>query len=137
MGIFVSMNDFISMNFLRFLMLILLLPVLHACNKDDFPDEFSIQDTWIEKTDKSFRMEIEFRSQNRAFFKKEEGSIAEELRYRLDKADELLLFLPEEFPDGTRSTHKISYDRKTEELTIYGLLPSIPEEVSKTVFVRK
>ena len=125
------------MNFLRLFLLLLLLPVAHACNKDDFPDEFSIQDTWIEKTGNSFRVEIEFRSQNRAFFKKVEGAEIEELRYRLDKADELLLFIPEEFPDGVRSTHKISYDRKTEELTIYGLFPSIPEEVSKTVFVRK
>ncbi|MBW6490284.1 MAG: hypothetical protein K0B15_03710 [Lentimicrobium sp.] len=124
------------MSIRTFFLLLLIAGLLFSCSKDQFPDEFSIQGTWIEKTENSFKVEIEFRSQNRAFLRKFADTPVDSLKYRLDKSDELLLFLPDDFPDGNRSTHKLTYSQKNDELTIAGLFPSQQNE-SSTVFVRK
>ena len=130
------MNYHRKMSVRGFLLLLLTFIVISSCDKDKFPDEFSIQGAWIENTGNNFKVEIEFRSQNRAYLKKSEGTPTDTLKYRLDKADELLLFLPDYFPDGTRSTHKLTYSQKKEELTIAGLFPSTTG-ASATVFIRK
>lgn len=115
----------------------LMLVMLAACNKDEFPDGFSIVGPWLEKTDADAKAEIEFKSGNRAYFKPGITEEIDTLRYKLDKKDELQLFLPEEYPDGKRTLHKLSYSTKKEELVIYSLFPSSPESPSRTVFKRK
>lgn len=122
----------------RFIFFALLVVLSLGCNKDKFPDEFSIQGAWIEKTADDFKVEVEFRTSNRAFLKKYPGAYIDTLKYRLDKADELLLFLPDDFPAGPHSIHKLTYNQKTEELGIENLFVSIPES-SKiiTIFQRK
>ena len=121
----------------RFILFALLVFLFLGCNKDKFPDEFRIQGAWIEKTGDEFKVEIEFRTSNRAFLKKQPGDFIDTLKYRLDKADELLLFLPEDFPAGPYSTHKLTYNQKKEELGIANLFPSIPGSSSITIFQRK
>lgn len=115
---------------------ILVLFILFACNKDEFPDEFSIIGPWLEKTSDTGKAEIEFKNGNRVYLKLSSAEPRDTLRYRLDKKDELQLFLPEEYPEGMRTMHKLEYSTKTEELTIHGLYPSTPEFPLKTVFKR-
>ncbi|MHC1775646.1 MAG: hypothetical protein AB9834_09560 [Lentimicrobium sp.] len=115
----------------------LILILSFGCNKDEFPDEFSIIGPWIENTAEAGKVEIEFKSGNRAYLKTVPTEPFDTLMYRLEKKDELQLFLPEEYPNGIRTTHKLGYSQKNEELTIYGLFPSIPESPSKTVLKRK
>lgn len=122
---------------LKFSICVLLLFLLISCNKDEFPDEFSIIGPWIEQTADSSKVEIEFKSSNRAYLNFHDGQPIDTLRYKLEKKDELQLFLPDNYPDGIHSYHKISYSSRTEELIIYSLIPSIPESPSRTVFKRK
>ncbi|MDY0101341.1 MAG: hypothetical protein RBS07_00275 [Lentimicrobium sp.] len=117
--------------------LTLLLIAFMACNKDEFPDEFSIIGSWIEQSTDTNKIEIEFKSSNRVYLNFQDGQPIDTLRYKLEKKDELQLFLPEDYPNGIRSTHSISYSTRTEELIIYSLLPAIPESPSRTVFKRK
>lgn len=119
------------------ILFLLVTALLAGCDKEKFPDEFNLQGPWIEKNEAAFRVEIEFRSSNRAFLKRAPETGTDTLLYRLDKADELLLFKPEDFPDGNRTTHKMTYNRKSEELTINGLLPSVGGTPSSTIFIRK
>jgi len=111
--------------------------VVFGCNKDEFPDQFSIIGPWLEKTTDSLKTEIEFKSSNRAYLRLSPEQAWDTLRYKLDKKDELQLFLPEDYPNGNHSNHQISYSSRTEELVIYGLVPSIPESTSRKVFKRK
>ncbi len=117
--------------------LFLFLVFSFGCNKDEFPDEFSIIGPWLENTTNAGKVEIEFKNGNRAYLKTVSTEPFDTLMYKLEKKDELQLFLPEEYPNGIRTTHKLGYSQKNEELTIYGLFPSISETLSKTVFKRK
>ena len=122
---------------LKFSIFSLLFFVFISCNKDEFPDEFSIIGPWIEQTSDITKIEIEFRSSNRVYLNFHDGQPIDSLRYKLEKKDELQLFLPDDYPDGIHSTHRVSYSTRTEELIIYSLHPSIPESPSMTVFKRK
>jgi hypothetical protein len=116
---------------------VLILMVVVACNKDEFPDEFSIIGAWIEQTSDTSKVEIEFRSGNRVFLKSGSQQPVDTLRYKLDKTDELQLFQPAGYPDGTRTYHKLGYSQKKKELTIYDLFPTLPTEPTAMVFKRK
>lgn len=120
-----------------FISFFLILMLLAACNKDEFPDEFSIIGAWIEQTPDTGKVEIEFRSGNRVFLKSGSQKPVDTLRYKLDKTDELQLFQPADYPDGTRTYHKLGYSQKKKELTIYELFPFVPAESTKMVFRRK
>ena len=121
----------------RLIFFALLVVLSFGCNKDKFPDEFRIQGSWIEKTGNDFKVEIEFRTSNRAYLKKYAGQSTDTLLYRLDKADELLLFLPKDFPNGPNSMHKLTYNQKKEELGIANLFSSVPGISTTTIFQRK
>jgi len=120
-----------------FKVLVFGLVVTFACNKDKFPDEFSVIGPWLEQTSEINKTEIEFKNRNWAYLKPGDAESFDTLRYKLDKKDEPQLFLPDEYPDGKRTYHKLEYSSKTEELIIYGLLPTMPEVPSRTVFKRK
>jgi hypothetical protein len=117
--------------------LLLIFFLITACNKDEFPDEFSLIGAWIEQTADTNKTEIEFKNGNRVFLKKASLQIADTLRYRLDKEDELQLYLPAEYPDGSRTYHKLRYSQKKKELTIFDLFPSQPAEPTEIVFKKK
>ena len=122
----------------RFIFFSLLVFLSLGCNKDKFPDEFVIKGIWIEKTENDFKVEIDFRTSNRVFLTKYADQPMDTLLYRLDKKDELLLFLPDDFPVGPHSIHKLTYNQRTEELGISNIFPSIPESSTiTTIFHRK
>lgn len=115
---------------------VILVIVALGCKKDDLPDEFSIYGKWKEYTTDSIRTEIEFRLYNDLRLKLRTDSIAQPFKYLLNKSDELQIFELTEFPDGISNKHKITYDKKDEQITIYGLYPSTGDP-SSTVFIRK
>ncbi|MDY0344833.1 MAG: hypothetical protein RBR28_14760 [Lentimicrobium sp.] len=111
--------------------------LIGGCNKDKFPDEFTLIGQWLEKTEDPNKIELEFKRGNRAYLHKPGNAYIDTLNYKLDKGNELELYLPEEFPNGKYTTHNITYSSRKEELVIYNLLPSIPENPSRHVFKRK
>lgn len=119
------------LTFILFLSILLTL----SCKKDKFPDEFSVIGKWKESTNDSLLTEIEFRRYNDLRLKLRTDSIATNFKYLLDKANELEIFETAEFPNGRRTTHKITYNSKAEQITIVGLYSSTPQ--SETVFIRK
>jgi len=125
-----------NMNTRMLLFVLLVLIAFNGCDKDKFPNEFNILGPWIEKEEADFRVEIEFRTSSRVFLKRSPEGGIDTLMYRLDKADELRLFLPADFPAGPSSAHRITYSQRSEQLTIYGLMP-LAGETSVTVFRRK
>lgn len=121
---------------LAFLLFITLL-IAGACNKDEFPDEFSVIGRWRENITDTDRTEIEFQRYSVLKLKLKGDSLPEEYRYKLDKANELQIFDIPEFPNGRSTIHRITYNSKDEErITIYGLYPAAPAE-SVTEFVRR
>ncbi len=110
--------------------------IIAACKKDDLPNEFSIYGRWKEHTTDSIRTEIEFRLYNDMALKLRTDTIAKDYKYLINKADELQIFEISEFPDGKSEKHKITYNSKEEQITIYGLYPAAGDQ-SSTVFIRK
>ncbi|HLN53197.1 MAG TPA: hypothetical protein VK212_05770 [Lentimicrobium sp.] len=115
---------------------VVILLIAYSCRKDDFPDEFSIYGKWKELTTDTLRTEIEFRFYNDMLLKLRTDSLARAFKYKLDKPNELEVFEISEFPDGISDKHKITYNSKDEEITIYGLYPTTGDP-SSTVFIRK
>jgi hypothetical protein len=106
-----------------------------SCKKDKFPDEFSVIGKWKENTADSVLTEIEFRRYNELRLKLRTDTIPASYKYLLDKANELEIFETTEFPNGRRTTHKITYNSKDEQITITGLYSATPQ--AETVFIRK
>lgn len=119
-----------------FYLLFFLLLISGACKKDKFPDEFSVYGKWREYTNNAERTELEFKRDNNLLLKLISDT-TRSYKYLLDKPNELEIFLPEEFPEGKRTTHKVTYNSKDEQMTIYGLYPATPEYPLSTVFIRR
>lgn len=122
---------------MKFRMLVLagLLAFFASCSKEKFPDEFSIYGKWKEFTNDTIKTEVEFRRRNIMLLNLIHDTIRE-YNYLLEKSNELEIFEPSEFPNGISSKHRIAYNKKEDQMSIYGLYPSI-NEASVTVFVRK
>ena len=116
---------------------LLLFLLIGGCAKDKFPDEFTLIGKWLEQTEAADKIEVEFKVRNRAYLRLSADRPLDTLNYRLDKQDELKLFLPEDYPNGKYTLHRITYSQKKKELIIYNLLPSIPENPSRSVFKRR
>jgi hypothetical protein len=116
---------------------IFLIIVAFSCNKDEFPDEFSIIGGWIENSSDTSRMEIEFRNGNSVILRPGKSDPRDTLRYRLEKKDELQLFRPDEYPNGLKTIHKLGYSQKDETLSIFDLSTLIPGAPLKVDFKRK
>ncbi len=114
---------------------VLLLVLLASCSKEKFPDEFSIFGKWKEFTEDSIRTEVEFKRYNVMLLHLVHDTIRQ-YNYLLEKPNELEIFEPSEYPNGRSRKHKITYNKKEDQMSIYGLYPSISEP-SVTVFVRK
>lgn len=106
-----------------------------GCNKDDFPDEFVVFGRWQENIQDANKTEIEFLRKNNLKLRLINDTIRD-YKYLLDKPDELQIFEISEFPDGKRTIHKVTYNSKEEEMTIYSLYPSTGGVESRTVFIR-
>ncbi|MGE5382380.1 MAG: hypothetical protein ACM3PX_03010 [Omnitrophica WOR_2 bacterium] len=115
---------------------ILLILVFAACKKDELPNEFSVLGRWKENIADSNKTEIEFRKYS-VLLLKLKSDTTRNYNYAIEKVDELQIFEPAEFPDGKRSYHKISYNSRKKEMSIYSLYPAVNGEPSVTVFIRK
>lgn len=127
------------MKFRKITIQLLLLPVVIiaflACNKEKFPDEFVIYGRWQEISTDSVKTEIEFKRRDVLFLTLVHDTIRE-YRYLMEKQNELQIFEISEFPQGKRNIHEITYYKKEDQITIFGLYPSTSGE-SVTVFKRR
>lgn len=121
----------------RFLTLISLVVIVVAgCKKDEFPDEFIIIGNWIEVTGSVEKTEIQFKRENDLMLDLVNDTIRP-YKYSLEKAEELRIYEIAEFPSGRYNLHKISYNERNKQMTIFGLYPNTTGEESQTVFKRK
>jgi hypothetical protein len=114
----------------------ILLLVIVSCKKEKFPDEFSVYGKWKEFTTDTIRTEIEFKKWNYLVIQLREDT-TREYRYLLNKPNELEIFDESEYPSGRRDIHRVTYNNKEEQMTIYGLYPVTSGDQSATVFVRR
>ena len=112
--------------FISFLSII----VFISCKKEKFPDTDDLTGSWIEQTDQSFRHRLIFKNKTMYFIK---STDTDTLSYRLDKKQKLI-FLSSY---SGESSHKILLNKKEKTLTIWGLFPSIPENISETKFKKE
>ena len=104
--------------------------VFISCNKEKFPDTDDLTGSWIEQTDQSFRHKLIFENETMYFIK---STNTDTLSYFLDKKQEVI-FLSS---SAGESSHKLLLNKKEKILTIWGLFPSIPENISETKFKKE
>lgn len=108
--------------------------ILVSCEKDMTLDTADLQGTWTEQTNNSVKSKLIFENETLYFIK---PSYTDTLTFRLDKKKELIFLALKFNPSSGESNHKISLNRKSEELSIRGLFPSIPEQVIETKFKKE
>lgn len=116
----------------RKIILAMLLPglfLLYSCTKEIFPDINDITGNWIEKTDNTDKIELSIFS-NQTLTIKRPGLAVETYAFELDSSSKLLILKS----GAGESHHSIHWNQKKNELTIYSLFPSVPEEPSSSVF---
>lgn len=110
---------------------LLALLMLTSCKKEALPDKADLIGTWIEQTDDSFKHKLIFEEETVYFFK---PTSTDTLSYWLDDNQEKIYF---SHPSVGESNHKILFNKEKDELTIWGLFPSTPENQSETVFKKE
>lgn len=105
--------------------------MLMSCKKEVFPNKSEIIGTWTEQTNNSFKHKLTFAEETVYFFK---STSTDTLSYWLDKNQEKLHL---SYPSAGESNHKVLFNKKKDELTIWGLFPSTPESQSETVFKKE
>jgi hypothetical protein len=116
--------------------LLLIVVTSWGCNKDEFPDEFVVIGNWIEVTTLNDKTEIQFKRDNDLMLDLVNDTIRP-YKYSLDKSDELKIFEVAEFPNGRYTMHRVTYNKRKEQMTIFGLYPDTTGVESETVFKRK
>lgn len=102
-----------------------------SCNKEKFPQDKNLLGHWIEKSNVSPKAELVFNDDHTVYFTK--PNTIDTFNYSLDKSNESLLL----HFDAGFSSHKIQWNKKENEITIWNLFPSIPENPSVTTFAKK
>jgi len=102
-----------------------------SCEK--FPKEKDLIGSWIEQTDNVFKAKLTFEEEIVYHFR---PTSIDTFFYWLDKKQESLYFAPKKYSED-KSFHKISLNKKKNELTIWGLYISIPEKPSETVLKKE
>lgn len=116
----------------RKIILALLLPgllLLFSCQKEIFPEINDITGNWIEKTDNIEKTQLSVYS-NQTLTITKPGQNKESYTYELNSSSKLLILRS----GAGESQHNIQWNQKENELTIWNLFPSIPEDPSSTVF---
>lgn len=108
--------------------------ILFSCKKEKFPDKDDLNGTWIEQTDNSFKRKLIFEHETIYFIK---TTSVDTLSYWLDKKQDLIYLALKYNPSAGESNHKILFNKKRKALTIFGLFPSIPEQVTETKFLKE
>jgi hypothetical protein len=113
---------------------LLIIITLASCKKERFPDTDDLQGTWTEQTDNSAKHALIFDTQTLYFIK---PNTVDTLSYRLDKNQDLIYLTLKNNPSAGESNHKMLLNKKSKTLTIWGLFPSIPEQVTETKFEKQ
>jgi hypothetical protein len=126
----------------RIVFLIFLIPLLIiSCKKETFPDNEDLIGNWVEITDFLYKQQLIFDDEDTLFYARPGGGLiplkVDTLLYRLDKKQERLFLTPTNAPGASESSYKIQLDNKANELTVWGLLISIPESPSETKFKKQ
>ena len=118
----------------RIILAIGILLILISCKKEKFPEIDDLKGTWTEQTDNSFKYELIFEQETLYFVK---PATVDTLSYRLDKNNDVIYLTLKFNPSAGESNHKILVNKRSKTLTIWGLLPSIPENVTDTKFKKE
>lgn len=125
----------------RVLLIFIISLFIISCEKETFPENEDIVGNWVEITDFLYKQQLIFDDEDTLFYAKPGGGLiplkVDTLLYRLDKKQERLFLTPTNSPDGIESSYKILLDKKANELTVWGLLISIPESPSETKFKKQ
>lgn len=118
------------------LLVFLLTVVIISCKKETFPDNEDLIGEWVEISNLLDRQILVFDDEDTLFYTRPGSRYisTDTLLYRLDKKQERLLLTPVTPPGASESSFKIQLDKKANELTVCGLLISIPESPSETIF---
>ena len=109
--------------------------VLGSCKKEVFPENEQIIGVWIEDNTASEKIRIEFRTDGTCLLQYSETSKIDTLIYQLKDEDQRLWFGL--LKEGIyHSHHQIKYNKKEDQLTIWGLTANISENAVHT-FVRE
>ncbi len=115
------------------LILIALTFIATDCGKKTFPKNHTdIVGAWVEKTSNLDKTHIEFKSNSTLYLTKP-SEPTDTFSFSLDHSDERLCLMN----DAGRSCIKLVWNKKEDEITIYNLFASIPENPSITVFEKK
>jgi len=101
-----------------------------SCKKEKFPDIDDLSGSWIEQTDQSYKHKLIFNEKTLIFIK---PTSIDTFSFHLDRKQELI-FLTSSIG---KSNHKILFNKRKNEITIWGLFPSIPESETKTTFKKE
>lgn len=118
------------------LSILLVFIIFIGCNKDEFPDEFVIFGKWIEVTSSVEKTELDFKNDNDLTLDLINDTIRQ-YKYLLEKADELRIYQIPQFPNGIYNSHKVTYNKDKDQMTIFGLYPDNNGLPSETVLKRK
>lgn len=108
-----------------------ILIILVSCKKEKFPDTDDLKGTWTEQTNNSVKHKLIFEQETLYFIK---STAADTLSYRLDKKQDLIYLTLKYNPSSGECSHKLLLNKKSKTLIIWGLFPSIPEQVTETKF---
>ena len=111
---------------------IILIVISNSCQKE-ISNEFDFVGQWIEKGTRG-GCSIEFTCSS-AFLNLYSNNNVQEYAYRIDEDTNDIFFSMPDHSDNEWS-FRYSYDDTTKELTIWGLYVSIPENPSKTIFIK-
>lgn len=113
------------------LLYLFVLLLLVSCKKEVFPKKKDLLGTWVQQTNNSFKHKLVFEEEILYFFK---SSSTDTLTYWLDNKEKVLQTQLYNNQSGVIGRHEILLNKKNDELTIWGLFISTPENVSETIF---
>jgi hypothetical protein len=115
-----------------FIIIIANILVLSSCRKEKFPEIEDLTGNWIEQTSNAFKTKIIFEGETMYLYK---SSAIDTFSYRLDEKQELIFLSLKNNLFIGESRHKILLNRKSKELTIWGLFVSF--NTSETIFKKE
>jgi hypothetical protein len=104
--------------------------ILVSCKKEKFLDRDDLKGSWIEQTNNSIKNKLIFEEETLYFIK---PNTADTLSHRLDRKRDLLYLTQ----SAGESNHKLLLNKKSKLFSVWGLFPSIPEQVTETKFKKE
>ena len=113
--------------------------VILSCNKESINDNIELTGKWEEINDVLDKQILIFTEDTLFYSRPFSRYIGppDTFFYRLDKKSETLYLRPAGFPGSSESLHKIQWNSTKNEITVWGLMISIPESPSVTTFKKQ